>query len=94
MIRVYRAGAATSGDEATYSRDRNWLLERYPRWQTALTPYWQRTTIDGELVVEDPFEMLLSVRQAHRFVDNWAAMQTLPAAREALNEWLADVAEK
>jgi hypothetical protein len=93
VIRVYRAGTATGGDEASYSQNRSWLLKRYPRWRTALTPHWQRTTIGGEPVAGDPFEMLLAATHAHEFVGNWAVMQTLPAAREALNEWLADMLE-
>jgi hypothetical protein len=94
VVRVYRAGTATGGDEAAYSRTRRWLLKRYPGWRAALTPYWQRTTVGGEPAREDPFAKLLAAAQAHDFVDNWAAMQTLPAAREALNEWLAAMIEK
>jgi hypothetical protein len=40
---------------------------------------------------EDPFARLLAAGAARDFAGNWAAMQTLPAAREALNRWLMDL---
>jgi hypothetical protein len=41
-------------------------------------------------VIGDPFANLLEPAQASDFVDNWTAMQTLPAARESLNMLLLD----
>ena len=90
VIRVYKKGAASQAEEAEYRAVRAWLLKSYPKWRAALQPYWQATKVAGEATGEDPFEALLATPQASGFVGNWRAMQTLPAAREALNEYLVD----
>jgi hypothetical protein len=90
VVRVYKRGAADSSDEAEYGRIRAWLLRTYPGWQPVLEPYWRKTSVAGEPAAEDPFSSLLAVREAVGFAANWRAMQTLPAAREALNEYLVD----
>ena len=88
-IRAYRAGEATQADQAEHARLRRWLRRRYEKWQAALEPFWRQTQIEGKSLTEDPFATLLAVARPADFADNWPAMQTLPAAREALNEWLA-----
>ncbi len=90
VIRVYREKAASPHDETAYARLRRWLHRRYAGRQDALRPYWQAATINDRPLTEDPFLCLLAVERAAGFVDNWPAMQTLPAARQALNEWLVD----
>ena len=90
VIRVYKGGAAAAPDEAEHTRLRTRLRQSYPRWQQALGQYWPRTRAAGQPVQMDPFAHLLAVAHAADFVDNWTAMQTLPAAREALNMLLVD----
>jgi hypothetical protein len=91
VIHVYKGGVATSQDEAEHARLRGRLRRDHSRWQVALGSYWPRTRAGGEPMQEDPFVRLLAVARAADFVDNWAAMQVLPAARESLNMWLMDV---
>lgn len=91
VIGVYKAGAATIEDERQYQRARLWLLANYPRWQAELEPYWRATRIKGEPLSEDPFPELLSRSRVQDFSGDWSAMQTLPAARESLNEFLLEL---
>jgi hypothetical protein len=92
IVRVYRAGAASGGDEAEHRRLRAWLAARYPERRDALAAYWPLARIGRRPAGSDPFAALLAVESASGFVDNWAALQTLPAAREALNRWLLSAA--
>ncbi len=85
VIQVYRSGQATHEDEAEYQHLRRWMRRAYPQWQEDLHPHWSPAKVAGETVGEDPFVRLTSPDTAEDFVENWAAMQTLPAAREALN---------
>jgi hypothetical protein len=91
VIRVFRGQVVTSEDEAEHNRVRTWLAQAYPRWQKALQPHWQQATIAGRAVSKDPFAYLLDIEQARYFAGDWSAMQTLPAAREALNHYLVDL---
>lgn len=88
VIAVYRAGAARPPDEADYAAIAGWFAEAYPRFRTALAAHWPATRAAGEPVTSDPFAALLGRPSAAAFVGDWAAMQQLPAAREALNRWL------
>jgi len=92
IARVYRAGAATAGDETEHRRLRAWLAVHYPERRDALAAYWPLARIGRQPARADPFAALLAAESAAGFVDNWAAMQTLPAAREALNRLLVDAA--
>ena len=91
VVRVYKGAAASPEDEAQYQRSRAWLLGRYPTWRTALGRYWPLTKAAGEPTRVDPFASLLAVTRASDFVENWSAMQTLPAARESINILLVDL---
>lgn len=88
VIRVFKGKLATEQDETEYSGLRLWLLKEYPRWQAGLEPHWRQVMVAGEPAHEDPFALLLAVPQASGFLKNWAAMQNLPGAREALNSYL------
>lgn len=85
VIRVYKAGEASSADEAEYQALRSWLEGNYPAWQQVLAPYWQEARVAGEPVAADPLLRLLRADTAAEFVGDWGAMQQLPALREALN---------
>jgi hypothetical protein len=88
--RVYQARAASPADMKEYQKMSNWLRKHYPSYQASLAPHWRRTRIAGEPAVKDPFAQLLAMRNAGEFVANWQAMQCLPAAREALNNFMAE----
>lgn len=91
VIGVYKQMSAGPEEEVEYRAARAWLLKHYPKWRETLRPYWQTAKMAGETAREDPFEALLATPLANGFVGNWQAMQTLPAAREALNEYLVDL---
>ena len=93
VIHVFRRKAATPQDEAEYQQIRTRLREAYAHRQRALRPYWSRAKVAGETAGEDPFARLLETEASRDFVENWVAMQTLPAAREALNHWLMDLTD-
>ena len=93
VVRVYKGGRASTHDESEFRRTRLWLQKNYPRWAKALFPYWQQTRVAGEPAREDPFAYLLRPNRAAEYVNDWRALQTLPAAREALNQYLADLLE-
>jgi hypothetical protein len=88
VIRVYRAKYAAPDDEQEYQVLRSWLLGEYPHWQAVLESYWPLALVAGQPPREDPFTFLLGVPTASSFVRNRSAMTTLPAARQALNQFL------
>jgi hypothetical protein len=90
VIRVYKAGQADAEDEAEWVRSRADLLRLLPRWQRRLSPHWAGKLGGGEPLQADPFAWLLGFEAASDFVRNRRAMQTLPAAREALNELIIE----
>ncbi|NDJ53116.1 MAG: hypothetical protein GYB68_08550 [Chloroflexi bacterium] len=90
VIRVYRNGQATREDRTIFAKLQRQLKRRYPRFADQLAPYWRSTTINGEPLEHDPFLALLAPASAQAFVENWPMMQTLPAVRQSLNEWLLD----
>ena len=94
VVRVYKSNTITPQDIAEHTRLRAALQRDYPHWQAALSKYWPRTRAAGVPTSDDPFAYLLSIVQASDFVDHWTAMQTLPAAREALNMMLVERLEK
>jgi hypothetical protein len=93
VIRVYRAGSACAMDVEEYLQLQGWLQEHYPAMALGLEPYWRGTKAGDAPVIQDPLLMIYNHRTAEEFVDNWQVMQLLPAAREALNQWLRDGAK-
>lgn len=90
VVRVYRAGAATPADEAAWADLRPALAAAYPAWAQSLASHWPLTRAGGQPVTADPFARLMAFARAAEIVGDWAAMQTLPAAREALNRMLVE----
>jgi hypothetical protein len=88
VIRVFKAKSAGQADLAEHAQLRGWLVEHYPHWQAALAVYWPGKRAGGQPLESDPFAWLLAIERAEGFIMNWRAMQTLPAAREALNEYV------
>jgi hypothetical protein len=94
VISIYRINVAAAEDEVAYRKLKDWLRKGYPHWQQALRTHWQVTRVGGDVILEDPFLKILAVQDASVFIGNWAAMQTLPSAREALNNYLFSIIEK
>ncbi len=88
VIRVFKGKSASPEDESEHHQLREWLQVHYPRWKNELEPYWRVALVSGRAAEKDPFEFLLSVPEAAGFIKNWAAMQNLPAARQALNQYI------
>jgi hypothetical protein len=91
VIRVYRGKAATDADVAEYAALKLRAGEAYLALRTSLDPLWRQANVGGAAAAEDPFDALLSRPSATAFVNDWAAMQALPAAREALNRLVLEV---
>jgi len=90
VIRIYKSGQASPEDEAALQDTLAWLNRHYPGWRSALDEYWHGLQAGGRPLQNDPFDTLLSIQTADDILENWTAMQILPAAREALNQYLID----
>jgi hypothetical protein len=88
VLAVYRAKAASSADHVRYAEIKRWFDTYYGMLAPQLEAHWRASRIGQAAVEHDPFRMLTSHADAAAFVDNWHALQTLPAAREALNTFL------
>ena len=87
-IRVYRDKMTPQEAAAEFAAVWPWLRAAYSRWQPALDPYWRATRAAGAPTTADPFLLLLAKESADDIPGDWRAMQHLPAAREALNQYL------
>lgn len=85
IIEIYQQKSLTVEQQQIFFEAQERLQAAYPILAAELEPHWRAARIKGELVVGDPFLAVLSKRSAKEFVENWDAMRTLPAAREALN---------
>jgi hypothetical protein len=88
VIDVYRGKLAEDAAQPEFEQVWPWLRQRYPGWETTLTPYWQVTRAAGEPTQVDPFRLLLAIDNPAAIRGDWRAMQHLPAAREAINRYL------
>lgn len=88
VIEIYRQKSASFDQQADFFSLKERLGAIYPRFEKELAAFWPTIKVKGELVVGDPFTALIDMRSAKEFVENWDAMRTLPAAREALNQML------
>jgi hypothetical protein len=93
VIRIYKSEETAPDDQKAYRRLRRALRRGLRRYDEALGGYWPGMTVGGEPTRKDPFMALLAPKRAKAFVGNWRAMQQLPAARQAINEWLLDRVE-
>ena len=89
-IQVYKEQVETAEADAEFAQVWPWLRQDYGRWQDALDPYWRQTRAAGETTLTDPFLLLLSLESAGAIKGDWRAMQHLPAAREAINQYLLE----
>ena len=90
IIQIYKSRAASPEEEAAYQKIKTWLIKHYPVWKPRLSKYWPETQAGGEPLDADPFETLFSIQGGNQIPGNWRAMQILPAAREAINQFLLD----
>ncbi len=88
VVRVYRQKMTPDEARSTFERVWPWLRQHYPAWEAELRPFWQQTKAAGQPTQSDPFQLLLDFDQPEGILDNWSAMQHLPAAREAINQYL------
>jgi hypothetical protein len=92
-LTVYRRGSAARRQRREYRRLRRELRSGYELWRDQLREHWCTAEVDGRRLDEDPFEKLTrhAILSADRI--DWRDLQTLPAAREALNSFLLEVAK-
>lgn len=90
VVGVYREKMPP--DVATSEFTEVWprLRGQYPSLESGLRSYWQNARAAGEPARTDPFQLLLDLPDSRAITGNWQAMQYLPAAREALNQYLLD----
>jgi hypothetical protein len=92
-IQIYRRKISTEAAQPEFDIVWPWLRVSYGRWQTELSPYWQQSKAAGQPAQTDPFALLLAKQSPADILGDWAAMQHLPAAREALNQFILNRAQ-
>lgn len=88
VIEIYQQKSLTFAQQQRFFELQERLRPGYGGLAAELEPHWRTARIKGELVVGDPFLAVIEKASAKEFVENWDAMRTLPAAREALNMML------
>jgi hypothetical protein len=88
VIRRYRQEANPQQDQGRWQELRKSLIRTYPDFSSQLEEYWKGAAIAGQPATTDPFLWILAHEQVEAFENNWQALQTLPAAREAINRLL------
>lgn len=88
MVAVYRKKTTPVAAEAEFYRVWLWLRQQYDEWEGVLRPYWKQTLVAGMPTQTDPFQLLLDIPNPQAIGGDWRAMQHLPAAREALNQYI------
>ncbi len=88
IIEIFKQKSLSFEQQELFFEVQERLRQRYPKFAAELEPFWRAAKIKGEVITSDPFQALFGKQSAREFVENWEAMRTLPAAREALNEML------
>ncbi len=88
IIQTYRAGQIDQETRRRLAVLQAALATHYKTLRSQLEPFWRSTKIGGRPVELDPFDAILSFATREQLIDNWTAMQTLPAARESLNQYI------
>lgn len=88
VVGVYREKMTVVAAEAEFAEVWPWLRRVYPKWAEDLRPFWQATRAGGAPTRRDPFQLFLDKQRPADILGDWSAMQHLPAAREALNQFL------
>ena len=90
VITIYKRAAIIDEDRETFAESVRWLQTHYPEWESEFASYWPSTVVGGRAAPMDPFRRLIDVAGPEAFIGDWEALQYLPAAREALNQYLVD----
>lgn len=93
-IRVYQRKMTVDEARPDFERVWHWLRENYEVWEGKLRPYWQQTISGGQPTQTDPFKLLIGKQNPEDILDDWTAMQHLPSAREALNQYILAQSKK
>lgn len=88
VVGVYREKMSVAEAQPLFAETWPWLRQAYPQWEQALRPFWQQTQAGGAPTAADPFQLLLAFAEPGDILGDWRAMQHLPAAREALNQFV------
>ena len=88
MVGVHREKMTLEEARPYFAEAWPWLRENYQQWSGDLRPYWQKTVSGGQPTTIDPFQMLIDLPNPEAILGNWTAMQHLPSAREALNNYI------
>jgi hypothetical protein len=93
VVRVYRRKMTVAESRGEFGVVWPWLREQYGKWEEELRPFWMQTRAGGQLTQKDPFQLLLTLARPEDILNDWTAMQHLPAAREALNQLVLSQSE-
>lgn len=88
VIEIYKQKSVSFDQQTEFFAVREKLQTMYPKFSQELDRFWPHIKVKGELMIGNPLASILSKQGAKEFVENWDAMRTLPAAREALNQML------
>jgi hypothetical protein len=88
VVGVYRDKMAIEEAREEFAEVWPWLGEQYGQWEEDLRPFWTKTRAGGQPTTQDPFRLLLAFDKPEDILGDWSAMQHLPAAREALNQFV------
>jgi hypothetical protein len=91
VIDIYKRGYAEKEDTRAYPGLKREAKQSYRKWKAMLEPHWRGLEAAARPVEADPFQAILGRSRAQAFVGDWAAMQTLPAARQAINHLLLEI---
>jgi len=93
VVRVYRQKTTPQEAAEAFEQVWPWLRAHYGAFEAQLRPFWRQTKAAGQLTQTDPFRLLLEIQQPADIPGDWRAMQHLPAAREAINQYLVNLGE-
>jgi hypothetical protein len=88
MVQVYREKLPVADAETQFNETWSWVRKQYPRWSEQIRPFWQQTKAAGKTTEVDPFQLILDIQHPQDILGDWRAMQHLPAAREAINQFI------
>ncbi len=90
-IQVYREKMSQEEAQSHFETSWPWMRKNYKKWADELRPFWEKTKAAGETTKLDPFQMLIDFQTPADIIGDWTAMQHLPAAREALNQYILHI---
>ena len=90
VIDLFREDLTPDSAVKEWGKTRKQLIRAYPALKKALAPHWPQARVGGKKTQTDPFETILAVSHPAQVPGNWPLMQTLPAAREAINRLILE----